>query len=60
MDGIARLFLASLYHELDNVHIDGGSEDGIQLLLGRLAQVALVTLVGEKYLESYETKSSNG
>lgn len=27
MDGVARLFLASLYQELDDIHVDGGSED---------------------------------
>jgi len=29
LDGIARLLLASLYHELDDIHVDGCSEDSL-------------------------------
>lgn len=37
LDGIAGLILALLDHELDNLHIDVGSEVIVQLLLGRLS-----------------------
>jgi hypothetical protein len=59
LDGIARLLLAFLYQELDDVHVDGGSEDGLQLLLGRFAQDTLATLVGVEYLEGCESRSSS-
>ena len=29
LDGVARLLPAFLYQELDDVHVDGGSEDGL-------------------------------
>jgi hypothetical protein len=29
LDGIARLLLAPLYHELDDIHVDGCSEDSL-------------------------------
>lgn len=29
LDGVARLLPAFLYHDLDDIHIDGGSEDGL-------------------------------
>ena len=58
LDGVARVLPAFLNHELDDVYVDGGSEDGLQLLLGRLAQETLTALVGEEYLEGYGTKSS--
>jgi len=34
VEGIATLLLAFLYHVLDDIHVDGCSEDGLQLLLG--------------------------
>lgn len=51
LNGIAGLLPAFLYHELDDIHVDGGSEDRLQLLLGRFAQDALAALIGEEYLE---------
>jgi len=58
LDGVARVLPAFLDHELDDIHVDGGPEDGLQLLLGRLAQETLTALVGEEYLEGYGTRSS--
>lgn len=59
LDGFAGLLLASLDHEFDDLHVDGGSENSLQLLLGRFTQDALVALVGKVYVECYETRSSN-
>ena len=58
LDVVAGLILSFLDHELDDIHVDGGSEDCLQLLLGRFAQDSLVALIGEEYFESYETRSS--
>ena len=58
LDGVARMLPAFLYHDLDDIHVDGGPEDGLQLLLGRLAQEPLTALVGEEYLEGYGTRLS--
>ena len=58
LDGVARVLPAFLDHELDDIHVDGGPEDGLQLLLGWFAQETLTALVGEEYLEGYETRSS--
>ena len=51
LESIARLLPAFVYHVLDDVHVDGCSEDGLQLLLGGFAQDTLAALVGEEYLE---------
>ena len=58
LDCVTRVLLAFLNHELDDIHVDGGPEDGLQLLLGWLAQETLTALVGEEYLEGYGTRSS--
>lgn len=59
LGGFAGLLLASLDHELDDIHIDRGSENILQLLVGRFAQNALLALVGEVYMECYEKNVSN-
>lgn len=59
LDGFAGLLLAFPDHDVDNVDIFGGSENGLQLLLGRFTQDALVTLVREVHVECYEKRSRN-
>jgi len=59
LDGVARMLPALLDHELDDIHVDGGPEDGLQLLLGWFAQETLTALIGEEYLEGYGIKSSD-
>jgi len=59
LNGIARLLLAFLYQDIDDIHVDRCSEDVIQLLFGRLAQDTLTALVGEEYLEGCGTTSTS-
>jgi len=58
LDGVARVLPAFLDHKFDDIHVDGGPEDGLQLLLGWLAKETLTALVGEEYLEGYGARSS--